>query len=263
MLRRPTLSCLSTRALASGRSPNHPIRPLGRDRNRRRARGAALPWALLLLGLAAAPASADELAQPEDPYPCEEGATLATGSPDTTLFARDASQGVRAFWCEAYDADGNARRAGAYWEVYPGGATRSRARYVDSRLAGPVEVYDEEGGIWLRGELADGVWTGPLEIFHATGARWFSAQFRAGQLDGPVETRYPDGSVESTTYFQNGREDGIATSYYPATAGGGLRSQVRVESDEIVENAPRAIPADDEGEADPSPIAHVSAEPER
>lgn len=220
--------------------------------------------ALLLLGLATAsavPAWAGKSEPAEDPYLCDGGATLATGSPDTALFARDASRDVRAFWCETYDADGNARRDGAYWEVYPDGSTRSRARYVDAQLAGPVEVFDEAGGLWLRGELADGAWTGPLEIFHANGVRWLSALFHAGRLDGPVETRYPDGSIEATTYFQDGREDGIATSYYPATAGGGLRSQVRVEGDEIVENAPRAAPAASEGEADPSPIAHVSADP--
>ena len=257
MLRRPTPMYPSTRSFEPGGAP---VRRRQQQRRRPLRRGAVRSLALFLC---LAPLCAGRPARAEEPYPCEGGATLATGSPDTAIFSREASQGVRAFWCEAYDVDGNARRAGAYWEIYPDGATRTRARYVDSRIAGPVEVFDEEGRIWLRGELADDSWTGPLEIFHANGAPWLVANFRAGQLDGPVETRYPDGSVESTTYFQNGHEDGIASSYYPASAGGGLRSQVRVEGDEIVENAPRPMPADSDGEVGPSPIARVSADPAR
>ena len=170
---------------------------------------------------------------------CSAGETLATGAADPAVFSREASRGVRAFWCETYDANGTSLRAGPYSELYPDGGTRTLARYVDSRIAGPVEIFDEDGSLWLRGELVGGSWTGSLEIFHANGARWLSAQFQAGQLDGPVETSFPDGSVESRTRFQAGREDGIATSYYPAQAGGGLRSQVRVEADEIVESLPK------------------------
>lgn len=252
MFRRPTPTPLWKRSLEPASSPDRlqlHLRP---------SRG-ALQWLRLLVCIA--PIFAGTLASAEEPNPCEAGATLATGSPDIAIFAREASRGVRAFWCETYDVDGNARRAGAYWEIYPGGATRTLARYVDSRIEGPVEVFDEAGGIWLRGELAGGDWMGALEMFHANGGRWLSALFRAGQLDGPVETWYPDGSVESATRFLNGREDGIATSYYPAVAGGRLRSQVRVEADEIVENAPRPMPADSEGESNPSPIAQVSADP--
>ncbi len=240
---RPTPTTLWKRSLEPGSSPG---------------RG-ALQWLTLVVWIAAI--FAGRLAPAEELNPCEVGATLATGSPDIAIFAREASRGVRAFWCETYDVDGNARRAGGYWEIYPGGATRTLARYVDSRIDGPVEVFDEKGGIWLRGELAGGEWTGALEMFHANGALWLSTLFRAGQLDGPVETWYPDGSVESATRFLNGREDGIATSYYPAIAGGGLRSQVRVVADEIVENAPQPMPAAREGESDPSPIAQVSADP--
>jgi hypothetical protein len=172
------------------------------------------------------------------PEACAAGETLATGAADPGIFAREASRGVRAFWCETYDTYGNSRRAGPYWELHPDGSTRARARYVDGRIDGPVEIFDEEGNLWLRGELAGGAWTGPLEIFHPNGAQWLSARFEAGRLEGPVETRFPDGGIESSTRFQAGREHGIATSYYPAVAGGGLRSQVRVEADEIVEVAP-------------------------
>lgn len=172
------------------------------------------------------------------PEPCAAGETLATGAADPGIFAREASRGVRAFWCETYDAYGNSRRAGPYWELHPDGSTRTRARYVDGRIDGPVEIFDEEGNLWLRGELAGGAWAGPLEIFHPNGARWLSARFEAGRLEGPVETRFPDGGIESRTRFQAGREHGIATSYYPAMAGGGLRSQVRVEADEIVDMTP-------------------------
>ena len=201
-----------------------------------------LAWIALFSALAFLRAGPTDAAGPAahelEANPCVVGATLATGAPDPAIFAREASRGVRAFWCETYDADGNSQRAGAYWELYPDGATRALARYVDSRIEGLVEIFDEDGSLWLRGELVGGHWAGPLEIFHANGSPWLSAHFRDGQLDGPVETRFPDGSVESSTLFQGGREDAIATSYYPAQAGGGLRSRVRVEGDEIVEAAP-------------------------
>jgi hypothetical protein len=196
----------------------------------------------------------------ETASPCKDGETLATGAPDPALFAREASRGVQAFWCETYDADGPPRRAGAYRDVHPDGSTRVLARYVDSRIEGPVEVFDAEGGLWLRGEIQGGDWTGPLEIFHANGARWLSAHFRAGRLDGPVETRFPDGSLESRTLFQDGREDGLATSYYPAQSGGGLRTRVRVEGDQIVDAAPaRPLDASLSQAALPGPVGAPGA----
>lgn len=178
----------------------------------------------------------------ETAHPCEATATLATGRPDPALFAYEASRGVQAYWCETYDAEGVAHRAGPYWDLHPNGVTRVRASYVDSRIEGRVEVFDEESRLWLRGELAAGQWNGPLELFHSNGGRWLAAAFRAGALDGPVETWFPDGSLESQTHFQDGREDGIATSYYPAVAGGGLRTEVRVEGDRIVDRGPGKVP---------------------
>lgn len=213
---------------------------------------AAASLAGLALLLAALPcgaqkqdrAGADPQAQTSAAAPCGEGDTLATGAPDASIFAREASRGVQAFWCETYDRDGHATRAGAYWDVHPGGATRTRAHYVASRIEGPVEVRDTEGALWLRGAIADGEWEGAFEILHPNGERWLSANFRRGRLDGPVETRFPDGSIESRTHFQNGVEDGTAVSYFPAHAGGGLRSEIRVESDRIVVESPPARPAD-------------------
>lgn len=226
-----------------------------RDQSLRRRRLHA-PWLPLgiALCLAGPPAAAERPAidggtdaegrvERESVSACAEGETLATGMPDPAIFAREVSRGVQAFWCETYDTDGNALRAGAYWDRHPDGATRVRARYVASRIEGPIEVFDVDGSLWLRGEIQGDEWTGPLEIFHANGARWLSAHFREGRLDGPVETRFPDGNLESRTLFQDGREDGLATSYYPAQAGGGLRTQVRVEGDRIVDAAP-ARPAD-------------------
>jgi hypothetical protein len=240
-------------------TPAFPSRRLRRGKLRRGA-GLLLLLAILLAG---AVATAEPTTEPEAKAsePCAVGATLATGAPDPAIFAREASKDVRAFWCETYDTDGNALRAGVYWEVYPDGATRTRSRYVDSRIEGPVEVFDEAGGLWLRGDLDGGEWSGPLELFHPNGVTWLSARFRSGRLDGPVETRFPDGRVESSTHFQNGHEDGIATSYYPTSAGGGLRSQVRVEVDEIVENPPRPTPAAAEAATEPErdETAHVSA----
>jgi len=202
----------------------------------------------------AAPAGAAALeAHPVDALACASDETLATGSPDPAIFAREASKGIRAFWCETYDADGNARRSGDYRETYADGRLRTRARYVDSRIEGVVEVFDEAGVLWLRGELARGAWTGPLELFHPNGEHWLTAGFLDGRLDGAVETRFPDGQVESRTLFQNGREDGIATSYYPAAVGGGVRSQVRVEGDAIVERRSHESPAS----IGPNPVARL------
>ncbi|MFO0691091.1 MAG: hypothetical protein U0900_20505 [Myxococcota bacterium] len=191
-------------------------------------------------------------------HPCADGATLATGRPDPALFAYEASRGVQAYWCETYDAQGTSRRAGPYWDLHPNGATRVRAAYADSRLAGAVEVFDEDGTLWLRGELVDGAWNGPLQLFHANGGRWLTAHFRAGPLDGPVETGVPDGQLESQTRFEGGHEEGIATSFHPAAAGGGLRSQVRVEADRIVDRGPTSQPAEPtpaDAMPDPLPMA--------
>lgn len=222
-----------------------------RLRQRLRFPGAAA-WIGAGLLLAGSPAAADESRQrlgqapsqaASDAAPCDEGETLATGAPDSTIFAREASRGVQAFWCETYDQEGRATRAGAYWDVHPNGSTRIRARYVASRIEGPVEVLDVEGSVWLRGAIDDGEWEGPFELFHPNGNRWLSAHFRRGRLDGPVETRFPDGSVESRTRFQDGLEEGLATSYAPVHAGGGLRSEIRVEADQIVDTLP-SRPAD-------------------
>ncbi len=212
---------------------------------------AAASLAGLALLLAALPGGAQEQGRADRDArtptsanaPCGEGKTLATGAPDPSIFAREASRGVQAFWCETYDRAGHATRDGAYWDVHPGGGTRMRARYVASQIEGPVEVLDLEGALWLRGTLRDGEWEGPFEIFHPNGERWLSVSFRNGRLDGLVETRFPDGSIESRTYFLDGVEDGVAVSYAPAHAGGGLRSEIRVEADRIVDSPP-ARPAD-------------------
>jgi len=57
---------------------------------------------------------------------------------------------------------------------------------------------------------------------------------QAGKLEGSVATFFPDGGLESETRFQAGREDGMARSFYPATAGGQLKSETRVEADALV-----------------------------
>lgn len=245
-------------------------------------RGARIPrpaidvlagWAgLLVVGLAAGLAlpTLRAAAEPTTPaadeveavHPCKAGATLATGRPDPALFAYEASRGVQAFWCETYDAEGLADRAGPYWDLHPNGATRVRAQYADSQIDGPVEVFDEEGTLWLRGALEEGAWNGPLELFHPNGTRWLAARFRAGALDGPVETWFPDGSLESQTNFQDGREDGIASSFYPAAVGGGLRSQVRVEGDQIVDRGPQTEPGEPTpAVAMPGPLPMARREP--
>ncbi|MBK7949903.1 MAG: hypothetical protein IPK00_14405 [Deltaproteobacteria bacterium] len=279
---RPTLPLDSPRlapavpaAVASEQRPS--ALPDAKNRMRRAripsaAIGELARWAgLFVVGLVAglalptlhanADASAPEAEGIEAVHPCEAGATLATGRPDPALFAYEASRGVQAFWCETYDADGRADRAGPYWDLHPNGATRVRARYTDSRIDGPVEVFDEDGTLWLHGALEAGAWNGPLELFHPNGARWLAARFRAGVLDGPVETWFPDGSLESQTNFQDGREDGIASSFYPTAVGGGLRSQVRVEGDQIVDRGPQIVPAEPTpAEAMPGPLPMAQRE---
>lgn len=237
------------------------------NRNRRQHR-LHLPVAIAAAGLALLLAASPGAAQ--DPIrtgaapdlsasaaaPCAEGETLATGAADPAIFAREASRGVQAFWCETYDREGHATRAGAYWDLHPDGTLRTRARYVASRIEGPVEVLDPDGTLWLRGVIADGEWEGPFELFHPNGERWLSARFRRGRLDGPVETRFPDGSLESRTRFLDGLEDGLATSHYPAEAGGGLRSEIQVEADQIVESRPaRPTDASLSQPALPGPVA--------
>lgn len=135
-------------------------------------------------------------AGPDEPV-CGEGETLATGAADPAIVAREASRGVQAFWCETYGRDGSVRRAGPYWDRHPGGGLRVRAGYVESRLEGPVEIFDEEGALWLRGVLQGGDWQGDLTLFHANGQPWFLAHFEAGRVEGPVELRHADGSLEA------------------------------------------------------------------
>jgi len=170
----------------------------------------------------------------EEKFACDPGATLATGRPDTDLFANQASKGVRAFWCERYDENGNATRTGPYWEEYSNGRTRTQASYVDSRLKGPVSILNEDGSLFLRGFLEEGEWSGPLEMFHENGAVWLEAHFDSGHLEGALRTRYPDGALESETHYQAGREDGLARSFYPTAAGGRLKSEAHVEADQLV-----------------------------
>jgi len=170
----------------------------------------------------------------EGQFACDAESTLATGRPDPGVFASDASKGVRAFWCEWYDANGIATRSGPYWETYSNGRTRTRAHYVDSRLKGPVSILNQDGSLFLRGFLEEGEWSGQLEIFHESGAVWFEAHFDAGQLEGALRTRYPDGALESETRYQAGREDGLARSFYPSAAGGRLKSEAHVEADRLV-----------------------------
>lgn len=169
-----------------------------------------------------------------DELVCQHGTILAGGDPDPAIFSDEASRGVRASWCERYDAYGRSTRTGPYREVYPSGALRTEAHYVRSRLEGPVTLRNERGGLFLRGTLAGGAWSGRLEIFHPNGTLWMSEHYKDGVLEGVVQTRYPDGALESETTFQHGREDGLARSFYPTKAGGGLKSEVYVEADRLV-----------------------------
>jgi hypothetical protein len=165
---------------------------------------------------------------------CQQGTTLATGDPDPTIFADEASKGVRAFWCERYDTDGMTTRTGPYWEIYSNGRPRTQAIYVNSQLSGPVTIRDEDGGVFARGFLKQSEWSGAFEIFHPNGATWFEASFESGRLEGEIRTHFPDGAIESESRYQAGREDGLARSFYPTAAGGRLKSEAHVEADQIV-----------------------------
>lgn len=221
--------------------------PVARIRRRARATGtarAAVPIVLrvaivLALAAAGAPVGAAE-STPErssgtrELLVCAEGSTLASGRPDRSLFAAAASKGVRAHWCERYDAEGRTTRTGPYWEVYANGRPRTQALYVGSRLTGPVTVRFEDGGLFLRGFLEKGEWSGDLEIFHENGEPWLEARFEAGRLEGPLRTHYPDGALESESHYQAGREDGLARSFYSTALGGRLKSEAHVEADDFV-----------------------------
>jgi hypothetical protein len=165
---------------------------------------------------------------------CEEGDALASGAPDPSLRSKQAASKIRAFWCEHYDEWGVAAPLGPYRELYPSGRLHLEATYVDSLLAGPIEIRHENGELFARGFLVRGEWSGPFEIFHESGAVWFEAEFREGRLQGDVRTRYPDGALESETRFQDGREDGLARSFYPTFAGGRLKSEAHIEADQII-----------------------------
>lgn len=193
----------------------------------------AIALLALVCGYPVAPQAVTASASQEE-FACDAESTLATGRPDPDLFASDASRGVRAFWCERYDANGIATRSGPYWETYSNGRTRTQANYVDSRLKGPVSVLNEDGSLFLRGFLDQGEWSGRLEIFHENGAIWFEAHFESGHLEGTLRTHYPDGALESETRYQAGREDGLARSFYPTAAGGRLKSEAHVEADRLV-----------------------------
>jgi len=195
---------------------------------------------LILLVFALPAVAAGELPK-QEPTPihapklqCGEGSSLASGSPDASIFSRAASPGVRAFWCERYDRYGRTTRTGPYRELYPSGAVRTEARLSEGRLEGPIEIRDEEGGLWLRSFYVDGVEQGPLEIFHPGGEPWIHAEMKDGRLHGHVRTLYPDGALESETRYENGREHGLARSFHPAGAGGRLHSEVRVEADRLI-----------------------------
>lgn len=186
-------------------------------------------WILLIATCLALPATAETPSRT-----CAEGQTLAGGPIDETVFSRAASRGVRAEWCEHYDALGRAERVGLYRERYPDGGVRLVARYVDGRLTGPLVAYHEDGTVFLRGELAAGAWRGRLSLHHPNGALFWTGAFADGRLDGRVELRHPDGGLAAEMHFQNGREDGVARSFHPAAYGGGIQSEVHVEADALV-----------------------------
>ncbi len=165
---------------------------------------------------------------------CGREMALVSGVPDSTLFAIEASAGIRAFWCERYDEFGTATRIGPYREIYSDGQLRVTATYVDSKLAGAVAIRYQDGSLFMRGFLADAEWTGSVEIYHPSGATWFEATFDSGRLEGRLRTRYADGALESETRFQAGYEDGLARSFYSTAAGGRLKSEARIEADQIV-----------------------------
>ncbi|MBW2426326.1 MAG: hypothetical protein JRG86_18920 [Deltaproteobacteria bacterium] len=194
----------------------------------------------ILLVFALPAVAAGDLPSPE-PTPidspglqCERGTTLASGSPDPSIFSPAASRGVRASWCERYDQYGRTMRTGPYRELYPSGAVRTLARLREGRLHGPIEIRHEDGGIWLRSFYVEGIEQGPLEIFHSRGEPWLHAEMKDGKLHGDVRTLYPDGALESETRYERGHEHGLARSFHPARAGGRLHSEVRVDSDRPV-----------------------------
>ena len=170
---------------------------------------------------------------------------LSTGPPDDAFLSEEASAGVRAFWCERYDAFGNAQRLGPYREVYANGQIRLESTYTKAgdttRLEGPVEIRNDDGSPFLRGFLKGGEWTGPLVMFHETGKPWFEGKFEGGQLDGPVRTRHSDGALESETRYSEGQEQRRARATR-ATPSPGLDAVWPVEQSAPVGPGARSAP---------------------
>ncbi len=180
---------------------------------------------------AAAESDASHAGDARAPAFCAEGRVLASGPPDPQLFSRAASRGVVAEWCEAYDEFGHVRRSGPYRERYRSGRSRLEARYVNGRLEGPILAFDEDGFLFVRGELRNGRWIGTLSLLLPNGTAWFDANYVDGRLHGVVAIRHPDGALAAETRFTAGREQGLARSFYPTALGGGLLSEIRIEAD--------------------------------
>ena len=184
---------------------------------------------LALAALVSLPASAEGSG-----LACPEGQIRASGAVDETVFSRAASRGVRAEWCERYDALGRAERVGRYVERHPNGRVRLEATYRGGVLSGPVVAYHENGAVFLRGALVGNDWQGAVSLHHESGALFWSGTFSEGRLEGRVELRHPDGGLAAESRFQAGREDGAARSFHPRSLGGGLKSEVHVEADAFV-----------------------------
>lgn len=194
-----------------------------------------LVWLLAWVAvLTAAPAAARAEPAATRAAPCAEGSVLASGAPDPSIFSRHASRGVRAEWCETYDARGRAVRSGPYRERHANGRLRLEARYVAGALDGPILAFDEEGFLFVRGELRGGRWVGTLSLLRPNGTVWLAVRYANGQLEGPVSMQHPDGALAAETRYRAGREHGLARSFYPTAYGGGVLSAVRFERGEPV-----------------------------
>ncbi len=119
---------------------------------------------------------------------CPPGQILAGGAVDETVFLRTASRGVRAEWCERYDALGRSERIGPYRERDRDGALRLEATYVGGRLAGPVVAYHEDGSVFLRGRLVAGRWDGAVSLHRENGEALWSGTYSEGRLVAREDT---------------------------------------------------------------------------
>jgi len=179
------------------------------------------------MALSALASSGDPSALPSDGFDgaCPVGAARVSGPPAAELFDPSAPINGRATWCEQYDALGRTTRVGPYTDTYVDGSPRTRARFEDGALDGPVLIRHRDGSDWLRTSFVAGRIDGPYVILRPDGSVWLRAAYRAGRPEGTHTLHDRDGTVAAETRYVDGVEQGTARAWWP---NGVLRSELEI-----------------------------------